>query len=247
MPRLQKPTRWVVCTFALLGLTGCAEFGASYPITSQVPPGQGMIQFADASLANARQTRVSHLGGMEHVEYARFETDDAILEAVYDVALNVSLVLEYDYWISKMTDTWNANRSQAKSWGPVQSVAAWHGKIAYQPYRLTSSGRDCAAFDSEWDYQPRDSRGRPSRVFFGYICAKPGKQLTDERVASLLKGVTFPASPVEALVPVNGQRSVDRIAFAAAKGAAGSSTGNVKFPFNFGTHYFDGGDNSRSP
>src|SRR3546814_8353020 len=101
-----------------------------------------MIQFADASLANARQMRVSHLGGMEHVEYARFETDDAILEAVYDVALDVSLVLEYDYWISKITDTWNANRNQATSWGPVQSVAAWHGKIAYQPYRLTSSGRE---------------------------------------------------------------------------------------------------------
>ncbi|MPY74979.1 MAG: hypothetical protein GEU87_12030 [Alphaproteobacteria bacterium] len=247
MPRLQNPKCWVVCVFACFGLAACADFGARYPITSQVPPGQGMIRFADSSLANARQVRVSHLGAMEHVEYARFETDDAILEAVYDVALNVSLVLEYDYWMSRMTDTWNANRSQAKSWGPVQSVAAWHGKIAYQPYRLTSSGRDCAAFSSDWDYQPRDSRGRPSRVFFGYLCAKPGRQLTDQGVASLLGSVSFPTSPVEALVPVNGQRSTDRTALAAAKGAAGSSTGNAKFPFNFGTTYFDGGDNSRSP
>lgn len=245
MPRLQNPKHWIVCAFVTAGLTACAGFGARYPITTQIPPDEGLIRFTDASLANARQTRVSHLGAMEHVEYARFETDDAILEAVYDVALNVSLVLEYDYWMEKMTDTWNANRGQEKVWGPVQNVMAWHGKITYQPYRLVESDRGCAAFSSEWDYQPRDSRGRPSRVFFGYVCAKPGRQLTDTGVASLLRSVTFPTTPVERLVPVNAQRNVDRMAFATAKGSEGSATGNANFPFNFGRSYFDG-DGSRS-
>lgn len=246
MPRLQNPKCWAVCVFACFGLAACADFGARYPITSQVPPGQGMIQFADASLANARQVRVSHLGAFEHVEYARFETNDATLEAVYDVAVNDNLVLEYNYWMSRMTDTWNANRGQAKTWGPVQNVMAWHGKIAFQPYRLTATGRDCAAFTSDWDYQPRDSFGRPSRVFFGYLCAKPGRQLTDQGVASLLGSVAFPASPVTSLVPVNGHRSVDQVAFDAAKGTAGSATGNENFPFNFGRPIFDPGGNSRS-
>ena len=60
MPRLQYPKCWVVCVFACFGLAACADFGARYPITSQVPPGQGMIQFADASLANARSTIISY-------------------------------------------------------------------------------------------------------------------------------------------------------------------------------------------
>jgi hypothetical protein len=248
MSRFQTSRNLAISAVAALTLAGCAgDFGARYPITSQLPPEKGLISFSDPLLANARQVRVSHLDAYEHVEYARFETGDATLEAVYDVALNVSLVLEYDYWMAKMADTWNVNRGQAKTWGPAQSVTAWHGKIAYQPYRLTAAGRDCVAFSSDWDYQPRDSLGRPSRVFFGYICAKPGKQLSDPAIASLLKSVAFPTTPVERLVPPNGRRSVDQVAFAAAKGTSGSPTGNAKFPFNFGRTYFDGGDNTKTP
>jgi hypothetical protein len=248
MSRFQSSRNLAICAVTAITLAGCAgDFGARYPITNRIPPEQGMIQFNDPLLANAQQVRVSHLDAYEHVEYARFETADATLEAVYDVALNVSLVLEYDYWLSKMTDTWNANRGQAKTWGPEQNVAAWHGKIAFQPYRLSASGRDCAAFSSDWDFQPRDSLGRPSRVFFGYICAKPGKPLTDAAVASLLKSVTVPTTGPERLVPVNARRNVDQVAYAAAQGANGAATGNAKFPFNFGRTYFDGGDNSKSP
>lgn len=246
MHRLKMRISWVACALASLGLAGCAGFAPPYPVTSQVPPNQGMIQFGDGSLANARQVRVSHLDTFEHVEYARFETADAVLEAVYDVATNDHAVLAYDYWLSRMTDTWNANRGQAKTWGSVHTVMAWHGKITYQPYRLTASGRDCTAFSSEWANQPRDSWGRPSRIFFGYVCAKPGRQLTEQGVAALLQSVRFPDVPVERLVPVNGHRSVDPVAFATAKGADGSATGNEKFPFNFGRPIFDPGGNSRS-
>jgi hypothetical protein len=206
-----------------------------------------MIQFANGALTSARQVRVSHLDTYEHVEYARFESADAVLEAVYDVATNGEhAVLQYDYWMSRMADTWNVNHGQAKSWGPVHTVRAWHGNVTYQPYRLTAAGRDCAAFSSEWAYQPRDARGRPTRVFFGYICAQPGRQLTDQGVASLLQSVVFPAGPTEHLIPVNGRRSVDQVAFDTAKGADGSQTGNAKFPFNFGRPVFDPGGKSRS-
>ena len=231
--------RWIACALALLGLAGCAGFAPRYPITSQVPPDSGMIRFTDPSFANAQQVRVSHLDVYEHVEYARFETPDATMEAVYDVALNDHVVLQYDYWLSRMADTWNVNRGQAKTWGPARSVVAWHGTVNYQPYRLTASGRECAAFSSEWAYQPRDSWGSPSRVFFGYVCAKPGRQLNDQGVASLLRSVSFPTAPVEGLVPVNAQRQVDPVAFATAKGTNGSGMGNQAFPFNFGRPIID--------
>lgn len=230
--------------FALLAFTGCAGLEPQYPITHQVDPEKALIQFKDPLLANAQQARVSHLDAYEHVEYVRLETADVTLEAVYDVSLGVSLVLEYDYGMATMTDTWNANSGGPKSWGPVRRVIAWHGAIDYQPYRLTASGEDCAAFSSKWDYQPRDPFGRPSRVFFGFICAKPGKPLTDSFISSILKSVEFSGKPVESLVPPNARRSIDQVAFQMAKGQIGSRSGNAKFPFNFGTPYFEGDGDS---
>jgi len=236
-----------IIAVALLALAGCAGLEPQYPITNQIAPEKALIQFKDPQLAHAKQARVSHLDAYEHVEYARLETADATLEAVYDVSLGVSLVLEYDYWMTKMTDTWNVNNGQPKSWGAAHRVGAWHGEIDYQRYRLTVSGQDCAAFSSEWAYQPRDSFGRPSRVFFGYICARPGKPLTDAFVDSILKSVVFANVPVESLVPVHARRSIDQVAFSMAKGQPGSRTGNAEFPFNFGTPYFEGdGDNESS-
>lgn len=246
MSSLKKSAGLAAAALMSLALAGCAGgLQARYPITSQIPADQGLIRFNDPILANAKQVHVSHLDAMEHVEYARYETNDLVMEAVYDVSLGVTYVLQYDYWMSRMTDTWNANYGQDKAWGPARHVTAWHGRIDYQPYRLTAAGRDCAAFSSEWDNQPRDSLGRPSRVFFGYLCAKGGTPLSETSVAALLRSVTFDPKPVEALVPVNGRSSVDQVAAGAAKGATGAASGNSQFPFNFGRSYFDG-DNSRN-
>lgn len=247
MSSVNKSSSLAAAILVSLALAACAgDFGARYPITSQVPADQGLIRFGDPSIANARQVHVSHLDAMEHVEYARYETNDVVMEAVYDVSLGDTYVLQYDYWMSRMADTWNANYGQDKAWGPARYVTAWHGRIDYQPYRLTAAGRDCAAFSSEWAYQPRDSRGRPSRIFFGYVCAKDGKPLSETSVAALLRSVTFDPRPSEALVPVNGRRSVDQVAAAAAKGSPGAASGNSQFPFNFGRPYFDGGNSRNS-
>jgi hypothetical protein len=246
MLRFGKSVQLSIIAVILLAVTGCAGLQPQYPITNQIDPEKALIHFKDPLLANAQQIRVSHLDAYEHVEYARLETADATLEAVYDVSLGVGLVLEYDYWMAKMADTWNANSGQPKSWGSARTVNAWHGGIDYQPYRLTASNQDCAAFSSEWAYQPRDPYGRPTRVFFGYICARPGKSLTDSTVASILKSVQFSGQPVESLVPVNARRSVDQVAFSMAKGQPGSRTGNAEFPFYFGTPYVenDGDDDN---
>jgi hypothetical protein len=246
MPGFRSSTGLSIIAFAALALTGCAGLEPHYPITKVINPEQALIKFKDPRLAGARQARVSHLGAFEHVEYARLETADAKLEAVYEVALGVGLVLEYDLWMAKMTDTWNANSGRPKSWGPGHRVRAWHGAIDYQPYRLTVSGQECAAFSSEWDYQPRDPFGRPSRVFFGFICAKPGNQLTNSFVGSILKSMEFSGEPVETLVSLNARRRVDQVAFGMAKGQIGSGTGNAKFPFNFGTPYFESDGDSDS-
>ena len=247
MPQFHKIGTISVVIFASLALSACAGmFEPRYPITKAIPADQSLILFKDPMLANARQVHVSHLDAYEHVEYARYETDDIEMEAVYDVSLGIHMVLQYDYWMTRMAETWNINKGQTLSWGPERNVMAWHGRIDYEPYRMTATGLNCAAFSSEWDNQPRDSFGRPSRVFFGYICAKGGKPLSDASVAALLKSVTFDQGPVERLVPVNSRASVDQLAFATAKGTPGSATGNAEFPFYFGRTYWEGDGDSRT-
>ncbi len=247
MPQLRKSGAIVAIVFVSLALSACAGvFDAKYPIAKEIPASQSLIRFNDPLLANARQLHVSYLGGYEHVEYARYETNDLVMEAVYDVALGISYVLEYDYWMSRMANTWNVNRGKDLSWGTERHVTAWHGNIDYQPYRIVGNNRECIAFSSEWDHQPRDSFDRPSRVFFGYVCPKLGKSLTVASVAALLKSVTFSREPVEHLVPVDGRASIDPAAMAAAEGSPGSDTGNAKFPFNFGRAYWEGDGGSFS-
>ncbi len=223
-------------------VAGCAGDLAQYPITAKKPAEEALITFEAPAFKNAKVVRVHHLDAFEHIEYARFETDDGLsMEAVYDTSLGVDLVLDYNFWIEKMVDTWNVNRGQSKTFGERKSVQAWHGEIDYQPYRL-GGNRECVAFNSEWDFQARDPFGRPSRVLFGYVCAKPGQPLSEQRIATVLEGVQISKRHSETFVPVQRKRSVDQIALNTAKGTAGTATGNAKFPFNFGTPYFEGED-----
>jgi hypothetical protein len=223
-------------------IAGCAGELAQYPINAKKPAKEALITFEAPAFKNAKVVRVHHLDAFEHIEYARFETDDGLsMETVYDTSLGVDLVLDYNYWIEKMVDTWNVNRGQTKAFGERKSVQAWHGEIDYQPYRL-GGNRQCIAFNSEWDHQARDPFGRPSRVLFGYVCAKPGDTLSEQRIAQALKGLQISKRNSESFVPVNSRLSVDQIALNTAKGTTGNPTGNTKFPFNFGTPYFEGED-----
>ena len=232
-----------ISAFLLEAISGCGHRPyAQYPVTVKTPKNQALINVEDQALAQSERTRVSHLDAFEHVEYVRYETNDRILELVYDTALGDGLVLDYPYWMARMADTWNLNRDQAKVWGPWGTAQAWHGKIDYRLYQLPDVGRDCAAFNSEWDYDPRDPFGRPTRVLFGYLCASPGKPLRQPEVAALLEGVTVSQRLGESFVHAGVRARTDQIAFSAARGSAGSKTGNAEFPFNFGTPYFEGDD-----
>ena len=225
-------------------LAGCA---ARYPITTTTPPDKELSRFNDPVVQNVTPLRVTHIGPFEIVEYTRLETNDFVLEAVYDVATSIRTVLQYDYWMTRMAETWNLNNGQAKQWGKEKEVSAWHGQVPYQPYKLTATGRDCVAFNDEWDHEPLDSYNRPTRVFFGYVCAKPGKQLSEATAARIIGSVRFSQELRERLAPVNGHARVDPVAYAEAKGSPGASTGNAAFPFDFGTVYSEDGDDSRTP
>lgn len=233
-------SRTLACV-TVLALGGCLT--AQYPVTKRVPGAEALINFEDPSLRDAKVVRIHHLDAFEHVAYARFETNQLTVEAVYDTALGEGLALQYDYWMERMADTWNALRSQNKAWGEKVTLAAQHNEMDFQPFRL-ADGRQCAGFNSEWDFDPRDSFGRPTRVLFGYVCARPGAKVSEKRLAKILSGISINQRYGETFVPVRPQRSVDQVALNTAVGADGSATGNEEFPFNFGTTIDenDGGD-----
>lgn len=237
--RRESAVQMAVTALLSIAVAGCAGgIHAQYPVTQETPAGQSLIAFDDPAFKAAKTVRVSHLDAFEHVEYARFETADLTLEAVYDIALGDGYVLEYDYWMQRMVETWNINQGKVGSWGAKKTEKTFYGTIDYQPYRLAGAGRSCIGFNSSWDYQPRDPFGRPTKVLFGYVCAKPGQKLSEQRVAALLKNVAVSERPGESFVPPGSRRSVDQVAFNTAKGGNGSTGGNAEFPFNFGTPYF---------
>lgn len=232
-PRLGFAPYKTLAVLMILLIAGCVT--AKHPITQRAAPAEALIQFEDPLLQDAQIVRIHHLDAFEHVAYARFETDALTLEAVYDAALDDSLVLQYDYWMERMVGTWNAHRGRAKSFGEESTVRVRHGELEARPFRVAGSGRPCAGFSSEWDFRPRDSFGRPGKVFFGYVCAKPNASLSEERIAKLLSRLALSRRPAESFRTVGAQRQIDRLAFNTAAAGDGGAKGNAEFPFNFGT------------
>ena len=226
-----NPYRIIAAALALL-LGGCA---AQSPIVKKAEPLDALIRVDDPLLRDARTTRVHYLGVFDHVAYARFETDALTLEAVYVAALGDNFVLDYGYGMERMIETWNAHQGHGKRWGERSIVPVAHGAMPIQPFQTADRGPPCTAFNTEWDFRPRDGLGRPGKVLFGYICTKPGALISQARIATLLSSMSVSPRSAESLVPVQPRRDIDQAAFDAAKGADGGTTGNGEFPFDFGT------------
>jgi hypothetical protein len=222
---------------AALVVAGCAT---QLPVTQMTPAADILIRINDPALKDKAAARVSHTGGFEHVEYARFEGGGLTLEAVHDVVIGDQTVLDYHYTMDRMLETWNLNAGQAKRWGVEKSLRGWHGVIDYQPYTLMAGNRDCVAFNAEWDLSARDPFGRPMEIFFGYVCAAPGETLSGNRVEALLKSVRIDRRFGHTFVRPGMRVRFNPAAHAIATGTARSGTGNMRFPFNFGTTYTEG-------
>lgn len=230
--------------FAAFAVSGCA---AQLPVTEMTPAEDVLIAINDPSLKGKATARVSHTGAFEHVEYARYEGSGLTIEAVYDVVIGDRTVLDYHYTMDRMLKTWNLSAGQSKRWGAEKTTRGWHGTIDYQLYTLTADKRQCAAFNGEWDLSGRDPFGRPMEVFFGYVCAAPGEPLSGKRVEALLKSVRIDRRFGHTFVRPGMRAKFDAAAHAIAIGTARPGTGNMGFPFNFGTTYTENnGDHFRN-
>lgn len=232
--------RYSLPVILVAALAGCTGNGL---VTRMTPPTDVLIALNDPSLKDGAKARVSHTGLLEHEEYARFEGGGLTLEAIYDVVIGDQVVLDYHLSMARMLDTWNANAGQPIRRGEEKTIQGWHGPIDYQLYTQTASGRSCAGFSAEWDLSARDPFGRPTEVFFGYVCAAKGMALPAARVEALLKSVRIDQRIGGSFVKPGMRASIEEKADAIATGRAEPGTGNNQFPFSFGTTYSEGDGN----
>lgn len=162
--------------------------------------------------------------------------------------------VQYPYTLSGMVDTWHHNAGKPKSWSQTVHLEAPIEEMHYKRYSLNGE-QSCAVFQAEWDFPPADRLLRPSRVIFGYLCAKPCQKLSEKTIENTLvnigvRGVTEKvrkSDPPQVTSNFGERNSISQERRAAAIGIArgGSGTsGNANFPFEFAVPYHEdsGGD-----
>jgi len=222
---------------AVLG--GCAVSDYQRPTIETVPPGDERIVFAADVFRDKAPERVRFTDIWQREEYALFRGGGAQAEIIYSTTTTpvFTVVLNYEFMVDDMVETWNLNRKHTKAWDESRRVEAPLGPFFYKPYRLVGAGRACFGFATEWDHRGDDPDNRPSKVLFGYFCAKKGAPLSLDRMEDLIQTV--------------GVRGVtERIRHADAARARGPSPsadrGNANFPFDLAQFFAESGNGDKN-
>ena len=237
---------------AVLG--GCAVSDYQRPTIETVPPGDERIVFAADVFRDKAPERVRFTDIWQRKEYALFRGGGAQAEIIYSTTTTpvFTVVLNYEFMVDDMVETWNLNRKHTKAWDESRRVEAPLGPFFYKPYRLVGADRACFGFATEWDHRGDDPDNRPSKVLFGYYCAKPGAPLSLDRMEDLIqtigvRGVTERSRHTDAARQGGAARAADaRTQANAALIAQGPSPsadrGNANFPFDLAQFFAEGGE-----
>ena len=238
-------------------LGGCAVSDYQRPTIETVPPGDERIVFAADVFRDKAPERVRFTDIWQREEYALFRGGGAQAEILYSTTTTpvFTVVLDYQFMVDDMVETWNLNRKHTKAWGESRRVEAPLGPFFYKPYRLVGADRACFGFATEWDHRGDDPEYRPSKVLFGYYCAKPGAPLSLDTMEDLIqtigvKGVTERIRHADAARREGAARAADaRTQADAALIAHGPSPsadrGNASFPFDLAQFFAESGNGDK--
>ncbi len=241
---------------AVLG--GCAVSDYQRPTIETVPPGDERIVFAADVFRDKAPERVRFTDIWQREEYALFRGGGAQAEIIYSTTTTpvFTVVLNYEFMVDDMVETWNLNRKHTKAWDESRRVEAPLGPFFYKPYRLVGAGRACFGFATEWDHRGDDPDNRPSKVLFGYFCAKKGAPLSLDRMEDLIqtvgvRGVTERIRHADAARRGGAARATDaRTQANAALIARGPSPsadrGNANFPFDLAQFFAESGNGDKN-
>lgn len=237
-----------------LGLSGCITSSGQYDKVVEVAPENSLLRFYGEAHRGEFPLRVAYADPWEYEEYAGFKNSDVRLEMFYVTVAAEYTSVQYPYTLSGMVDTWHHNAGKPKSWSQTVHLEAPIEEMYYKRYSLNGE-QSCAGFQAEWEVPPADRLLRPSRVIFGYLCAKPGQKMSEKTIENTLvnigvRGVTEKvrrSDPPQLASNFGEQNSISQerraAAIAIARGGPGTS-GNANFPFEFAVPYHEdsGGD-----
>ena len=251
-PDVSRPILAAAVSMAVLG--GCAVSDYQRPTIERVGAGDGRIVFAAGVFRGAAPERVRFTDIWQREEYALFRGGGAQAEILYSTTTTpvFTVVLNYEFMVDDMVETWNLNRKHTKAWDESRRVEAPLGTFFYKPYRLVGADRACFGFATEWEHRGDDPDNRPSKVLFGYFCAKKGAPLSLDRMEDLIqtigvRGVTERIRHADAARREGAARATDaRTQADAALIAHGPSPsadrGNANFPFDLAQFFAEGGE-----
>ena len=155
--------------------------------------------------------------------------------------LENNIVFDIDVTVEETVGYWRFNDGRAGNWADSYSLASPVGQTWVRPYTISAENRSCVGFYSTWDIRQDDPYFRPSKAYFGYFCAAPGKEVSKEDVASFVanidvRGVSMPLRVTDAYaltLPADhtpSQATQNKLQVAVQDGAGGGLSGLKDFP-----------------
>lgn len=245
MSFLKLTARAALIAATALIATGCANHGGEYSVLSEIGGSESMLRLYGTPLKTASPHRVAFATPWEYEEYAGLRTNEFRLEIIYIRQVGNQTSVRYPYSMAKMAETWRHNAGQAKRWGEDDRIHAPIGEVWYWHYAIARRSESCAVFQTEWDHPADDPDHWPGKVIFGYLCAAPGKSLTDVTIEEVLSGIGVrgvterirKSEPAQLAMDFGARSNAPAAtrtgALAVAKGVDGGKTGNIGFPFGF--------------
>ncbi len=239
-------------SMAVLG--GCAVSDYQRPTIERVAAGDEHVVFAADVFRGTTPERVKFTDIWQREEYVLFRGGGAQAEIIYSTTTTpvFTVILEYQFMVDDTVETWNLNRKHTKAWGESRKVEAPLESFFYRPYRLVEIDRACFGFHTEWDHRGDDPDNRPSKVLFGYFCAKTGAPMSLDRMEELIrsigvKGITerirhADAARRGAAAPAPDARSQADAALIARGASPSADRGNANFPFDLAQFFAEGGE-----
>jgi len=239
----------VLCAFAIVStLTACAQKPVASKSVRAATTGEGALFWQIPEFSDVVSQRLIYGGVWQREEYLGLETPAARAELMLATANPYKrVVLNFELGLRRAAETWAFIQSRSLQWSEAGAARIENRSLTYfyERYRLPEPALACFAFLSSWNARLDDQRLRPADAIFGYYCEPGVVELTDHRVADLIRAIAvYRVDRARDRWVV--RRGADRVVDDPPASAAVSEqvpvlAANPSFPFRFARSYAIGG------
>ena len=188
----QSTMKLFIGTLVLASLTACITTKDRTGTFIQPDESVGRIITDSAMYADIAPLRIRFSDSREIEEYVLFRGNNGQAEMLFAETSDLNAhntALDFSKLIADSANMWRFNQGQSLEFGDSVSVNTDIAMFWVQPYRQTSSGRQCVGFSSQWDIRDDDPQFRPSKILFGYHCSPNGQSLSAADGIAFVKSI----------------------------------------------------------